>query len=74
MSLGIEIKQARARKRMTAKALAEAVGVTQKYMSQIESDKAPGVTVEVLRRICDALHESADRLLGLPTWEQEETA
>jgi len=71
MSLGIEIKQARARRRINAKTLAEAVGISQKYLSQIEADKAPGVTAQIVKRICEKLQVSADRLLEIPAWDEE---
>jgi transcriptional regulator with XRE-family HTH domain len=64
MGMGGEIKKARYDKGMKAKDLAAKVGIEPKYMSQIENDKAPGMTVALFTRICDELGVSADVLLG----------
>jgi transcriptional regulator with XRE-family HTH domain len=52
-------------------ALAMEVGISPKYLSQIEADKVPGVTAAVVKKIALALGVSADRLLGIPASKDE---
>jgi len=61
-TFGREIKKARASLGMKQKDLQELTGITQKYLSRIETDKAdPGLSVVV--RIAKALHMSLEPLL-----------
>jgi transcriptional regulator with XRE-family HTH domain len=53
------------------KVLAMEVGISPKYLSQIEADKALGVTAAVVKKIALALGVSADRLLGIPASKDE---
>ena len=48
---------------LTAKALAEAAGIAQPFLSQIETGKREG-TVDTLRKIADALSVTLDDLVG----------
>lgn len=47
---------------LSAKALAEAAGITQPYLSQIESGKRDG-TVSTMKRIAEALRVSLDDIV-----------
>lgn len=55
MSIGRQIKLARVGLDIKAKDLAKQVGIAPKYLSQIENEKAPGMSVAVLARLCRAL-------------------
>lgn len=61
MSLGREIKKARADKGWQQKDLHEATGITQKYLSEIELDKVDP-RFSIVQRIANALGVSLDRL------------
>ena len=63
MALGAEIKKARIDRGLKARELAEKVEIEPQYMSQMEHDKAPGLTQRVFMRICDVLGVSCDQLL-----------
>ena len=39
-------------------------GQDQQYISKLEREVLPGMTVETLERLCDALEVSTDYLLG----------
>lgn len=68
MSFGKEIKKARADKGWQQKDLREVVGISQKYLSEIECDKVdPRLSIAV--RLAEALHVSLDQLT-----ERKETA
>jgi transcriptional regulator with XRE-family HTH domain len=54
MTVGERIKSYREKVGMTQQDLADQIGLTNSAISLIESDKR-GVTVEKLRKICDAL-------------------
>jgi transcriptional regulator with XRE-family HTH domain len=54
MTVGERIKYYRERKGLSQEQLAELIGVTQENVSYMENDKV-GITVEKLKRICDAL-------------------
>ena len=62
MALGAEIKKARIDRGLKARELAEKVEIEPQYMSQMENDKAPGLTQRVFIRICDVLGVSCDQL------------
>lgn len=55
MGIGYHLKVARVGKKMKAQDLAQQVGINSKYLSRIENDKAPGVSVAILARLCRAL-------------------
>ncbi len=61
MSLGREIKKARAGKGWQQKDLQEATGLSQKYLSQIELEKVDP-RWSIVQRIALALGVSLDRL------------
>jgi transcriptional regulator with XRE-family HTH domain len=45
--------------------VAKLVGISQKQMSQIETNKRPGVQAVTIAKIAQGLHVSTDYLLGL---------
>jgi XRE family aerobic/anaerobic benzoate catabolism transcriptional regulator len=61
-SLGDRVRQARARRGMTRKQLADDSGVSERYLAQIESGKG-NISVLVLRQLAKALNVSVDVLL-----------
>jgi XRE family aerobic/anaerobic benzoate catabolism transcriptional regulator len=61
MSLGREIKKARADKGWQQKDLQEATGLSQKYLSQIELEKVDP-RFSIVKRIARALGVSMDQL------------
>jgi XRE family aerobic/anaerobic benzoate catabolism transcriptional regulator len=61
-SLADRVRQARARRGMTRKQLARDSGVSERYLSQIESGHG-NISVLVLRQLAKALNVSADALL-----------
>lgn len=63
MSLGTEIKIARVRQQLKGKELAERLGITRAYMSEIENNKARGLTLELFVRLCEALDTTPNDLL-----------
>ena len=67
MAKNIAIKVARAKKDMTQKALAEAVGVSRQTMNAIEKGE-DNPTIRLCRKICRILDRSLDDLF----WEDEE--
>ena len=54
----------RLKKRMSQKALGNALGQDQAYVSRLEQGKLGNVTVETLARLADALGVTTDYLLG----------
>jgi DNA-binding Xre family transcriptional regulator len=48
---------------ISGRTLAKRLGISPKYMSQILNDKAPGLTAELLVRLCEELDLSLDELL-----------
>lgn len=64
MSLGTEIKITRLRHHLNSKELAERLGITRAYMSEIENDKAPELTLDLFVRICEALDVTLNQLLN----------
>ncbi len=63
MSLGTEIKITRLRQQLKSKELAERLGITPTYMSEIENDKASGLTLDLFVRLCEALATPPNDLL-----------
>jgi transcriptional regulator with XRE-family HTH domain len=61
MSLGIEIKKARAGKQWKQQDLQQATGISQTYLSKIECGKADP-SFSVVQRIAMALEVSLDQL------------
>ena len=66
MSLGRQLKLARVQRDLKAKDLAAQVGVTPKYLSQIENERAPGLSVEIFARLCRALDTTPNDVME---WE-----
>ncbi|PON12502.1 hypothetical protein C2W62_39270 [Candidatus Entotheonella serta] len=67
MGLGTEIKKARIDKGLQGKELAAMIDIAPKYLSQIENDKAPGLTVVLLQRLCNELDVTPNQLLQYQT-------
>lgn len=63
VSIGRQIKLARVKRDLKAKALAQQIGIAPKYLSQIENDKAPGLSVALLARLCRALGVSPNEMM-----------
>ena len=61
MSLGIEVKKGRIERRWQQEDLAQAAGISRKYLSQIELDKVDP-RFSIVKRIARALGVSIDRL------------
>lgn len=55
MSLKDEIKRLRAAKSLTQKQLADAIGVSQGFVGQLESDRTTSIRVETLYALSRAL-------------------
>jgi XRE family aerobic/anaerobic benzoate catabolism transcriptional regulator len=68
--LGERVREERARRGMTRKILARDSGLSERYLAQLESGKG-NVSIELLRRIGDALNLPLARLIGS---EPDETA
>ena len=67
--LSDRIRLLRKSQRMSQTQLAERVGITQEYLSELERAlKKP--SIPVLEKLCDALGCSADFLLGLETTKE----
>ena len=64
MIRGDRLRNARQRVEMSQQRLGELVGQDQQYISKLEREVLPGMTVETLERLCDALEVSTDYLLG----------
>jgi transcriptional regulator with XRE-family HTH domain len=64
--LGRRIAAARELADLTQQGLAQKAGLTQATIGRIEKGRKPGVRVETLVAIAQALRVSADSLLGLP--------
>lgn len=64
MELGVKLKEARKKEKMTQKELAELLGVYQKDISRWEnSEYIP--SLEVFAKLCQTLKVSADKMLGI---------
>ena len=61
-SIGKRIREARRSRGMTQVLLAEAAGISASHMGDIETGRS-SFSVEVLQKICRALHVSADSIL-----------
>ena len=68
--LGNKTKELRIRRKMTQEILAEKIGVSTRFLADVESGKT-GISLTTLKNLCLALGTSADYLLDL---EQDETA
>ena len=70
MSVGLQIRLARVRQGIKGKDLATEVGIHPGYLSQIENERAPGLSVSLLARLCRALGVRPDALME---WDQMTT-
>jgi len=70
MAFGEHVKSTREKAGLTQEKLAEAVGISVPFLSNVERG-VDGVSVETLMKLCDALHTSSDSLLyGTPETSQ----
>ncbi|ETW93876.1 MAG: hypothetical protein ETSY1_37330 [Candidatus Entotheonella factor] len=67
MSVGLQVKLARVRRQMKAKELAQKAGIAPTYLSEIENNKAQGLSLEVFARLCRALDTEPNILME---WDQ----
>jgi len=58
------LRQARQQAQLSQQRLGELIGQDQQYISKLERSVLPGMTVETLEQLCNALKVSADYLLG----------
>jgi len=65
-SLGLKVKNLRTKRKITREALAERVGVSSRFLADVESGKV-GVSLSTLVSICGELAVSSDYLLGIST-------
>jgi transcriptional regulator with XRE-family HTH domain len=65
MDIGTRILLARRQRGLRQGEVAKLAGLSPKQMSQIETGKRPGVQAVTIAKIAQALHVSADYLLGL---------
>jgi len=56
------IKEHRTAQRMTRRQLADAAGITDRYVGHMERQERPGIRLEVARRLADALDTTLDDL------------
>lgn len=63
--LGERLREARKRLKLSQMELAEQMGVSHGWISEIENGKQKRLEVETVHRFCQALAVSADYLLGL---------
>ena len=70
-SIGKRIREVRRSRGMTQVQLAEAAGISASHMGDIETGRS-SFSVEVLQKICRALHVSADSILLTAMWEHLE--
>ena len=62
--LGLKVKELRAKNKITREALAERIGVSSRFLADVEGGKV-GVSLSTLVSICLELGVSSDYLLGL---------
>ena len=67
MIQGERLRQARQGAQLSQQRLGELIGQDQQYISKLERGVLPGMTVETLEQLCNALKVSADYLLGRDT-------
>lgn len=63
--LGLKISCYRRKCGFTQEQLAEAVGISQNFLSQVESRQLKGVSLETLFKLADALHVEPAKLLAM---------
>jgi transcriptional regulator with XRE-family HTH domain len=66
MSLALNVRRRREALKLTQKALADAVGVSQPSIAYIENGTTRNPTMVVLRRLSETLGATIDDLLGEP--------
>lgn len=68
MSLGRQIRIARMSQGITAAELSRLTDINKSYLSRVENDLVPGVSVEMIKRICRALSVEPNVILE---WDKE---
>ena len=61
---GARLQEARLRENLSQQRLGELIGKDQQYISKLEREVLPGMTVETLERLANALKCTTDYLLG----------
>jgi transcriptional regulator with XRE-family HTH domain len=64
MIKGERLREMRQQHQWTQEYLGKVIGQDGQYISKLEREVLPGMTVEILERLCDALRCSTDYLLG----------
>ena len=72
MEIGERIKQLRAARHLTQTALAARAGVPQSLISRLEGQTRDNPSADVLKRLAQALHCSADYLIGMHDEEESD--
>src|SRR5262245_34829925 len=70
MTMGERIRKRRQALRLSQQDLSEMTGIRRATLSDLESDKQTGMTVDTAKRLARALGVSIDYLAG--TWEEDE--
>ena len=74
MMFGKRLRASRDKQGLSQSELARLSGVGQNQISNLEAGKKPRVSLDVVARLCLALHISADYLLGLQDATKENDA
>lgn len=70
MAVVVNLDKLLVEKKMTSRALAAFVGITEQNLSLLKSGKVKGIRFDTLSRICEALEcQPGDILAGNPTKE-----
>lgn len=64
-TFGEILRNARIQQNLTAKAICEAIGMSQATYSQYENNKHKNISMYNVKKICEFLHLDANQLLGL---------
>lgn len=72
VQIGEQVKQAREAARMTQEQLAECIDVSPQYISDLERGVV-GISIPTLKRLCEKLSVSSDRILFGCTQEHDFT-
>lgn len=70
--LGQRLKRQRARARLSLAELAESTGISKTYLVRLESDTTANPSLDVLRRIAQALDTTVADLVGSPAIQFDE--
>lgn len=70
MELGVKLKEARKKEKMTQKELAELLGVYQKDISRWENGEYIP-SLEIFAKLCQTLKVSADKMLEIESYDDK---